>query len=119
MIDVAKLKDEYSKKSVVLRNEKSVNSRDMNIKPFVLIPSFLFTPTLVFAEEIGDGTTFSNIYDVTMRLFDNATVIVIIFSAATWMLGHRSRAIESLIGACCAYVLARHAVDIRDFLKGI
>lgn len=52
-----------------------------------------------------------------MNGFDAGVVLVIIFSGAAWALGHRTKAIEILIGACCGYILARHAVDIRDFLK--
>jgi hypothetical protein len=46
-------------------------------------------------------------------------VLVIIFAGAAWSLGHRSKAIEILIGVCCGLILAQHAVDIRNFLKTI
>ena len=102
-----------------MRQVKSNDSRKVDLKPFILLPSFLLTPTLALAAETSAETTFSNIYSAVMRMFDGATVLVIIFAGASWMLGHRSRAIELLIGASCGYLLARHAIDIRDFLKTI
>lgn len=67
----------------------------------------------------GVDSTFGNIHNSVMNIFDAGVVLVIIFAGAAWGLGHRTKAIEILIGVCCGYVLARHAVDIRDFLKGI
>ena len=122
MIDVATLKDEYSKKSFRICKDKSDDSRQrnlkQNLKPFLMIPPFLAIPTVAFAET-GAETTFININSAVMRVFDSATVLIIIFAGGCWMLGHRSRAIELLIGSCCGYLLAAHAVDIRDFLKTI
>ncbi|WP_106494842.1 glycosyltransferase [Lentibacillus sp. Marseille-P4043] len=66
----------------------------------------------------ADGM-FGNVHEAIMNAFDAGVVLVIIFAGAAWGLGHRSKAIEILIGVCCGYILARHAVDIRDFLKGI
>lgn len=63
--------------------------------------------------------TFGNVHGAIMNVFDAGVVLVIIFAGASWGLGHRTKAIEILIGVCCGYILARHAVDIRDFLKGI
>jgi hypothetical protein len=67
----------------------------------------------------GMDGTFGNVHGAIMRAFDAGVVLVIIFAGAAWGLGHRTKAIEILIGVCCGYILARHAVDIRDFLKGI
>lgn len=75
-------------------------------------------PTNVFATDSNDGS-FKNIYESVMNMFDWGVVLVIIFAGASWMLGHRSKGIEILIGAACGYLLARHAIDIRDWLKTI
>ena len=74
-------------------------------------------PKMALAAAV-DGT-FGNLHGALMRGFDAGVVLVIIFAGAAWGLGHRTKAIEILIGVCCGYILARHAVDIRDFLKGI
>lgn len=67
----------------------------------------------------GMDSTFGHIHKSVMNIFDAGVILVIIFAGAAWGLGHRTKAIEILIGVCCGYVLARHAVDIRDFLKSI
>lgn len=77
----------------------------------------IITPESVLAAGV-DGA-FGNIHNAIMQGFDAGVVLVIIFAGAAWGLGHRTKAIEILIGVCCGYILARHAVDIRDFLKGI
>ncbi|PGA76472.1 glycosyltransferase [Bacillus pseudomycoides] len=77
----------------------------------------MILPKTVFA--VGVNSTFGNVHGAIMNAFDAGVVLVIIFSGASWALGHRSKSLEILIGVCCGYVLARHAVDIRDFLKGI
>jgi xanthine/uracil permease len=63
--------------------------------------------------------TFGNVHGAIMNAFDAGIVLVIIFAGAAWALGHRTKAIEILIGVCCGYILARHAIDLRDFLKTI
>lgn len=67
----------------------------------------------------GLNGSFGNIHEAVMRGFDAGVVLVIVFAGASWGLGHRTKAIEILIGASCGYILARHSVDIRDFLKTI
>ena len=84
---------------------------------FVKVAALTFpltaTPMVAYADTFGD------IHKTVMTLFDGGVVLIIIFAGAAWSLGHRSKAIELLIGVCCGYLLARHAVDIRDYLKGI
>ncbi|UED81972.1 glycosyltransferase [Lysinibacillus sp. CD3-6] len=82
------------------------------------VPGLLLTAPLSAFAATTDST-FKNVYDAVMNIFDAGVVIVIIFAGAAWTLGHRSKAIELLIGVCCGYLLARHAIDIRDFLKSI
>lgn len=77
----------------------------------------LIVPKIALASTM-DGT-FGNVHGAIMRAFDSGVVLVIIFAGASWGLGHRTKAIEILIGVCCGYILARHAVDIQQFLKGI
>lgn len=77
----------------------------------------LVVPKLALASSVN--ATFGNIHGSIMNVFDAGVVLVIIFAGAAWGLGHRTKAIEILIGVCFGYVLARHAIDIRDFLKAI
>ncbi|MFT7791306.1 UNVERIFIED_CONTAM: hypothetical protein ODR73_24510 [Escherichia coli] len=78
---------------------------------------FLLTPKLALASTAD--ATFGNVHGAIMNMFDAGVVLVIIFAGAAWGMGHRPKAIEILLGVSCGYILARHAVDIRDFLKGI
>jgi hypothetical protein len=54
-----------------------------------------------------------------MKACDAGVVLIIIFAGASWGLGNRTKAIEILIGVSCGYILCRHSIDIRNFLKGI
>jgi hypothetical protein len=63
--------------------------------------------------------TFGNVMSAVMNVVDWIVVGVFIFAGVSWMFGHRTKALELIIGGAAGYILARHAVDIRDFLKGI
>lgn len=78
-----------------------------------------FIATVPLPAYASSESTFKNIYNTVMNIFDWGVVLVIGFAGATWMLGHRSKAIELLICAAIGYLIARHAIDIRDFLKTI
>ncbi|QUW34621.1 glycosyltransferase (plasmid) [Bacillus cereus] len=77
----------------------------------------MILPKAAFAATVN--STFGNVHGAIMNAFDAGVVLVIIFSGASWALGHRTKALEILIGVSCGYILARHAIDIRDFLQGI
>ena len=80
-------------------------------------PVLLLIPKISLAA--GVNSAFGNIHGAVMSGFDAGVVLVIIFAGASWALGHRGKAIETVIGAGCGYLIARHAIDIRDFLKTI
>lgn len=85
-----------------------------------IVPASIGTfvlPLNAFAADVNG--TFGNVHGAVMNAFDSGVVIIVIFAGAAWGLGHRSKAMEILIGVCCGYVLARHAIDVRDFLKSI
>lgn len=121
MVDFLDLKDGFSStvltfsqnkhKSVYTPNYES--KTHLSIKAAAIASPLLLTPTLAFADTFGD------IHNSVMSMFDGAVVLIIIFAGASWALGHRSKAIELLIGVCCGYLLARHAINIRDYLKSI
>lgn len=116
---INELKDGYTP-IVFKKPERKVkelpNIKQKSSLPFkasTLAAPLLLTPTLAFADTFGD------IHNTVMSVIDSGVVLIIIFAGASWMLGHRGKAIELLIGVCCGYLLARHAVDIRDYLKSI
>lgn len=79
------------------------------------VATFVLSEIPVLAAETDES--FDNIYRTAMNLFDKGVVLVIVFAGAAWGMGHRGKAIEILIGVCCGYLLARHAVDIQMALK--
>ena len=118
MINYVELKDSYSS-SVILKKESvqyenpHMQKSSLSFKTLSLFAPLAATPIIASAD------TFSDIHSTVMSLFDGGVVLIIIFAGAAWALGHRSKAIELLIGVCCGYLLARHAIEIRDYLKSI
>lgn len=80
-------------------------------------PLFILVPKIAFAGTVNSA--FGNIHGAVMNGIDAGVVLVFVFAGVSWMLGHRGKAIETLIGASCGFILCRHAIDIRDFLKTI
>lgn len=122
MIDVLNLKDGYSPVKLPQKerrnnvNEeliKNPNKNSFKNKVISISLPLLLLPKIVLAD------TFGNLHGTVMTMFDGGVVLIIIFAGASWALGHRSKAIELLTCVCCGYLLARHAVDIRDYLKTI
>ncbi|OLS39158.1 hypothetical protein [Bacillus sp. MRMR6] len=71
------------------------------------------------AAEVTADQTFDKMWKAVMNCVDWVVVGVFIFAGVAWMFGHRPKALELIIGGAAGYILARHAIDIRDFLKGI
>lgn len=112
-MDLAALRDDFSVKRVYRSKGEKVYRSTTLSKTIPVILGALAVPIVVTAD------TFTDIHSTIMGIFDGGVVIVIIFAGAAWALGHRSKAIELLIGAACGYLLARHAIEIRDYLKSI
>lgn len=79
---------------------------------FVLVPKSAFAATKASADQ-----TFGNLWQAVMNIVDWVVVGVFVFGGVAWMFGHRPKALELIIGGSAGYILARHAIDIRDFLK--
>ena len=73
----------------------------------------------LIAMQNSGGGGFDGLYPKIMRVFDAGVVLIIVFAGGAWCIGHRGRALEILLGVSCGYILARHAYDIREFLRGI
>lgn len=113
------LKTDYNNSNLMMVKPSVESSKPVSkISTALLTIPLLLTPTVAFAAETTT-TTFDNVFNAVMTIFDYGVVLVIVFAGAAWALGHRSKAIELLIGVACGYILARKAVDIRDFLKSI
>ncbi|MGP4080967.1 glycosyltransferase [Pseudalkalibacillus sp. R45] len=81
--------------------------------------SSLTIPAITFAQGTLTDDTFNRIWIMLLNVGDWMCGGVIFFAGTSWMLGHRSKAIELLISGACGYIVLRHALDIRDFLKTI
>jgi hypothetical protein len=104
------------------RKPKRIKRSEGEVLTFVALGGGMFAvlaPKVAYAQASKADDSFGDIYKVLMSIGDWLCVGVIIFSGSCWMLGHRSKALELLIGACCGYLLMRHAIDIKDFLKTI
>lgn len=101
-----------------VRNEKK--ETDITTFKVVSMGASMFAvmiPRTAFAAAASSGT--GNIWPMVLNCLDWICVGVIVFAGVSWMFGHRTKAIELLIGGALGYVLARHAIDIKDWLKGI
>ena len=78
----------------------------------LLVPKSALAATNATADQ-----TFSNLWHAVMNIVDWIVVGVFVFGGVAWMFGHRPKALELIIGGSAGYILARHAIDIRDFLK--
>jgi len=113
---------EYKKPKLSLPKRKAQTKRQALKDVIGIISASGLAYRVISMETVMAATadaTFGNVHEALMKAFDAGVVIVLIFAGACWGLGHRTKAIEIIIGVCCGYVLARHAIDIRDFLKGI
>jgi hypothetical protein len=81
-----------------------------------------FIPTNALAAGAAGASSaasWAKIFAALMLMADWTAGGVIMFCGAMWMFGHRTKAIEGLISGAIGYIIIRHAMDIRDWLKGI
>lgn len=78
--------------------------------------TYLLTPTTAFA---AGSDTFDRVYQLALKGLDYGFLFVTIFAGVSWMLGHRSAAIEKMLCAVVGYLIAVHATDLLAFIKSI
>ncbi|MFC5528455.1 TrbC/VirB2 family protein [Cohnella yongneupensis] len=76
---------------------------------------FLF-PKSIFAATPADSS-WQEIFDTVLGIADWLCVGIIVFAGVTWMFGNRTKALEFLMGGASGYLIIRHAIDIRNWLK--
>ena len=120
MCSFLNLKEEYSQTVVYHRkNPPSTKTPDTNNESHLSLKSAALSIPFLLTPVVASASTFDDMHRSIMNLFDGGVVLILIFAGGCWALGHRGKAIEITIGVCCGYLLARHAVNIRDYLKGI
>lgn len=100
-----------------MAGDKAPKSMPMKIVRLSATTIMVMAPRTALAATAD--ATFGNVMGAVMNIVDWIVVGVFIFAGVSWMFGHRGKALELIIGGAAGYILARHAVDIRDFLKTI
>lgn len=73
-------------------------------------------PQPVFAAAAGEET-WSGVFTTVLGIADWLCVGIITYSGITWMFGNRTKAMEFIMGGSIGYIIIRHAVDIKNWLK--
>lgn len=102
----------------VPKNTKASDKRVKLNSAIAITPPLAMLPSYVHAATATDEAT-KGVFDAVMSIFDTGVVFIIIFAAGAWALGHRNKAIHTLICVASGYILAMNAINIRDFLKSI
>jgi hypothetical protein len=100
-----------------IRNEKQFNLTTAKIVSVGASVAAVMIPRTVLAA--GANATFNHLWPTVLNIVDWICVGVFVFAGVSWMFGHRTKALELIIGGAAGYILARHAIDIKDWLKTI
>lgn len=102
-----------------VRNEKKVEF-DLTTAKIVSLGGSMFAVMIPrTAMAASANATFNSLWPTVLTIVDWICVGVFVFAGVSWMFGHRTKALELIIGGAAGYILARHAIDIKDWLKGI
>lgn len=78
---------------------------------------------VVLAPQVANAQTqkkdFDSIVTDILNIVDWLLVGVIVFAGTSWMFGNRTKAMEYIIGGSMGYLVARHAIVIKDWLRGL
>lgn len=58
-----------------------------------------------------------SLWPQALQIADWMCLGVIVFAGGSWMFGHRTKALELLLGGCIGYEIIRHAWDILHWLQ--
>jgi hypothetical protein len=75
----------------------------------VMVPRTAFAATA--------NSVFGGLWPTVLNIVDWICVGVFVFAGVAWMFGHRTKALELIIGGAAGYILARHAIDIQQWLS--
>lgn len=74
-------------------------------------------PTAAFAATVDNSVTWINLLTTVMGVADWLCVGVIIFAGTIWMFNNRTKALDMLLCGSSGYIIIRHAIDIRNWLR--
>lgn len=92
------------------------------IAPLIVLPtrSKVEASAVVAAmAQASGGAGWDGAYAKALFIADWLAVGVFFFAGAVWTFGNRTKGIELLISGATGYLVMRHAVDLRDWLKTI
>lgn len=101
-----------------VRNEKSES--DLTTFKIVSMGASMFAvmvPRTAFAATATANGVIGGLWPTVLNIVDWICVGVFVFAGVAWMFGHRTKALELIIGGVAGYILARHAVDIQQWLS--
>jgi hypothetical protein len=92
--------------------------RKLNIarKTAATVHLILF-PKEVFAAVPASESSWLEIFNTVLEISDWLCAGIIVYAGVTWMFGNRTKALEFLMGGASGYLIIRHALDIRNWLK--
>jgi hypothetical protein len=79
----------------------------------------VLAPQVASAQAEKSEATFNEVFLTALNILDWICVGCLMFTGVSWMMGNRTGAIERLLLTCSGYLLARHSVEIKDWLKGL
>lgn len=104
------IRNDYKKKGNFNPNDYKLISIGTSLS-VVMIPKTILAST--------GASAFGNMWSAVIGIVDWIAAGVFLFAGVTWMFGRQTKGIELIICGTTGYLLARHAIDIRDFLKTI
>ena len=85
---------------------------------FPTVKSYAEEPVAVAAFATSGGG-FVELFAKALFISDWLAAAVFFFAGITWMFGNRTKGIELLLSGSSGYLITRHALEIRDWLKTI
>lgn len=73
----------------------------------------------VTALAASSGGSFAEIFSKALFIADWTAAGVFVFAGTVWMFGNRTKGLELLLSGSTGYLIVRHAVELRDWLKTI
>lgn len=104
----------FHRGDIVVKDRKSIVKKTAATVHLALLPKTAFA---AIAAEAAGGDTWTEIFVTVLSIADWLCVGIIIYAGITWMFGNRTKAIEFLMGGSIGYLIVRHAVDIRNWLR--
>lgn len=85
------------------------------VKTAAIVHTALIPKAVYAAASTTD--TWTEVFLTVLNCVDWLCAGIIVYAGVTWMFGNRTKALEFLMGGSIGYIIVRHALDIRNWLK--